>query len=506
MNMEAAALLDMQGVSKSFSGVKALREVNFSVHKGEIHALLGANGAGKSTLMKILSGAYSIDSGQVSVEGLEVAFRTPREAIAAGIQCVYQEVDTALVAELNVAENIMIERVTNQSKWISWGHIYRDAAALLKELDIVLPLRQKVSQLSIAQKQLVLITRALAQRAKLVIFDEPTAPLSLEEAEHLFGIMRRLKAEGVGCIFISHRLPEVFVISDRITVMRDGQHVTTNKTSETNSNQIIEAMLGKALVEEFPKVQVERGELLLDAKGLTSGNKVKAIDLQVHRGEIVGVVGLVGAGKTELSRLIFGADPLDAGEIKLHGRALHLRNPSDAVREGIASIPEERRKQGVFVNETLLDNLSIPSLKQLTRWGVLRERIQAALANRMIAELDIRPPQLKQSVKHLSGGNQQKVSIGKWIPTNAELYLFDEPTKGVDIGAKSDIFRLIGELVQQGKGVLYFSCEIAEIIGIADRILVMSYGKVVKELTRDQATQDQILYYCSAGEADEYGQ
>lgn len=503
--MKAAKLLDMQAISKSFSGVKALQGVDFSVNKGEIHALLGANGAGKSTLMKILSGAYSTDYGQVSIDGQEIVFKSPREAIAAGIQCVYQEVDTALVAELNVAENIMIEQITNQSRWISWGSIYRDAAALLKGLDIVLPLKQKVSQLSIAQKQLVLITRSLAQKAKLVIFDEPTAPLSLEEAEHLFVIMRRLKSEGVGCIFISHRLPEVFSVCDRVTIMRDGKHVLTSKITEINMNQIIETMLGKILVEEFPKVQVPLGELLLDARGLTSGKKVKAVDLQVHRGEIVGVVGLVGAGKTELSRLIFGADPLDSGEMKLLGSVLHLRNPSDAVKEGIALIPEERRKQGVFVNEALLDNLAIPSLKQLSYWGVLSKRKQTKLADKMIAELDIRPPHLQETVKHLSGGNQQKISIGKWISTQTELYLFDEPTKGVDIGAKTDIFRLIGELVQQGKGVIYFSCEIAEVIGIADRILVMSYGKVVKELTRDQATQDQILFYSSAGEVEQFG-
>jgi simple sugar transport system ATP-binding protein len=504
--MSDTALLDMKGISKSFSGVKALHDMDFSVYKGEIHALLGANGAGKSTLMKILSGAYSIDTGQVSLDNQNVVFLSPREAIKAGIQCVYQEVDTALVAELNVAENIMIERVTNHSRWINWSSIYRDAAALLKELDIELPLRHKISQLSIAQKQLVLITRALAQQAKLVIFDEPTAPLSLEEAEHLFGIMRKLKADGVGCIFISHRLPEVFSVSDRVTVMRDGRHIMTSSTSETNINQVIEAMLGKALVEEFPKATVERGELLLEIKGLSSGKKVNAVDIQLHRGEIVGIVGLVGAGKTELSRLIFGADPSDSGEIKLLGRKLQLNDPSDAVREGIASVPEERRKQGILVNETLLDNLVIPSMKSLTSWGMLSRSKQVLLAQKMITELDIRPPDLNQTVKHLSGGNQQKVSIGKWIPTDAEVYLFDEPTKGVDIGAKTDIFRLIGELVQQGKGVLYFSCEVAEIMGIADRILVMSYGKVVKELTREQATQDQILYYSSAGEADEYGQ
>ncbi|QGR00374.1 sugar ABC transporter ATP-binding protein [Paenibacillus psychroresistens] len=496
----------MKGISKSFSGVKALHDIDFSVSKGEIHALLGANGAGKSTLMKILSGAYSIDTGQIALDDTDVAFLSPREAIRAGIQCVYQEVDTALVAELNVAENIMIERITNASRWINWNSIYRDAEALLKELGIELPLRHKISQLSIAQKQLVLITRALAQQAKLVIFDEPTAPLSLEEAEQLFVIMRKLKADGVGCIFISHRLPEVFSVSDRVTVMRDGRHIMTSSTAETNINQVIEAMLGKALVEEFPKATVARGELLLEVKGLSSGKKVKAVDFQLHRGEIVGIVGLVGAGKTELSRLLFGADSLDSGEIKLLGRTLSLKDPSDAVREGIASVPEERRKQGVFVNETLLDNLAIPSMRSLTSWGILSKRKQVSLAQKMITELDIRPPDLNQTVKHLSGGNQQKVSIGKWIPTDAEVYLFDEPTKGVDIGAKTDIFRLIGELVQQGKGVLYFSCEIAEIMGIADRILVMSYGKVVKELTRAQATQDQILYYSSAGEADEYGQ
>ncbi|WP_164824362.1 sugar ABC transporter ATP-binding protein, partial [Paenibacillus elgii] len=324
----SAARLEMKGISKSFPGVRALHQVDFEVRGGEIHALLGANGAGKSTLMKVLSGAYRPDEGSILIDGAALSIGGPLDAIRSGIQCVYQEVDTALVPRLTVAENIMLDRLTAGRGWIDWSNLQQEASRVLTDIGLTgLDVRQQAGELSIAQKQLVLIGRALAQKAKFIIFDEPTAPLSGEEAEQLFRIMNRLKADGVGCIFISHRLGEVFRISDRVTVMRDGQRISTKTAASTDAQAVVEEMLGKPFEEEFPKAEVAIGEPLLEARGLTSGTKVRGVDLTVRRGEIVGVVGLVGAGKTELSRLLFGADPLDAGELRLHGRGLKLRAP-----------------------------------------------------------------------------------------------------------------------------------------------------------------------------------
>ncbi|MCS7464364.1 sugar ABC transporter ATP-binding protein [Paenibacillus doosanensis] len=497
------ALLQMNRISKSFPGVKALQQVDFEVRGGEIHALLGANGAGKSTLIKVLAGAYIPEQGQIAIDGKPLALQGPIDAMRSGIQCVYQEVDTALVSQLSIAENIMLDGLTQTSggSWINWSRVNKEAERILSDIGLTIDVRRQVSELSISQKQLVLIGRALAQKAKFIIFDEPTAPLSNEEADQLFRIMERLKAEGVGCIFISHRLGEVFRISDRITVMRDGQRITTVAAAETNAQAVIEQMLGRTFEEEFPKAEVEIGEPLLEARGITFSTKVRGVDLTVSRGEIVGVVGLVGAGKTELSRVLFGADPLAGGEIRMRGKRLKLGSPADAVREGIALIPEERRKQGILVEQTVKHNLSLPLLKLFSTLGFVQKSKEAVNAKEMIAQLGIQPPNMDQTVKYLSGGNQQKVAVGKWLPTEAEVYLFDEPTKGVDVGAKSDIFRLIGRLAQEGKGIVYLSCEISEILGIADRILVMSYGQIVKELRREEATQEQILYYASAGEA-----
>ncbi|MDQ1910366.1 sugar ABC transporter ATP-binding protein [Paenibacillus sp. GD4] len=501
-NADAASLLQMKAIVKSFPGVRALQEVDFEVRRGEIHALLGANGAGKSTLMKILSGAYRPDGGRILLEGQELSIGSPLDAIRSGIQCVYQEVDTALVPTLSVAENIMLDKLTSGSGWIQWRVLKQEAARALEGIGLGgFDVDRPAAELTIAQKQLVLIARALVQKALLIIFDEPTAPLSGEETEQLFRILERLKAEGVGCVFISHRLSEVFRICDRITVMRDGRRISTKPAADTDAKAVVEEMLGKPFEEEFPKAAASIGEPLLEARGLTSGTKVRGVDLTVRRGEIVGVVGLVGAGKTELSRVLFGADRLDAGELRLSGQQLQLREPSDAVDAGLALVPEERRKQGILVEQSVKANLALPLLKQLSKLSFVSRRREAENAEERIRELGIQPPSALQLVKYLSGGNQQKVAVGKWLPTNAQVYLFDEPTKGVDVGAKSDIFRLIGRLAQEGKGIVYFSCEIAEILGIADRILVMSYGRIVKELTREEATQELILYYASSGEA-----
>lgn len=493
--------LKMNRIVKTFPGVRALKDVSFEVEAGEVHALLGANGAGKSTLMKVLSGAYTPDEGEVVIDGEATAIRSPLDASRAGIHCVYQEVDTALVGSLSVTENIYMDRIVQgKQRWVKWRSLRGEAARLLAELGSAVRPDRMVDELPIAQKQIVLIARALVQQAKYIIFDEPTAPLSLEESERLFGIIRRLRSEGVGCIFISHRLPEVLELCDRVTVMRDGGHVSTRATSETSIPEIIRDMLGKSLEEEYPKADAAIGETLLEAKSLRSGEKVRDASFAVRRGEIVGIVGLVGAGKTELSRALFGAEPMSGGELLRDGKPVRFRDPVEAIRAGVALVPEERRKQGIFIEESVLSNLSAAVLRTFSRFGFVDRSAERAHADRMIEKIGVKTPSAAQTVKHLSGGNQQKVAIGKWLPTNAEVYLFDEPTKGVDIGAKSDIFRLIGELAMQGKGIVYLSAEISEVLGLADTVYVMCDGAVVKRLDRGEATEEAVLYYASAGE------
>jgi len=498
---DKASILKMSSISKSFAGVPALKNVDFSVRGGEIHALLGANGAGKSTLMKILSGAYETDEGSIEIGEASFKFGSPADSKRAGIHCVYQEVDTSLVPHLTVSENIFLDRLaTSKAKtWLRWGSLHAEAQAVLKRIGLTLSPRALVRDLTLSEKQLVLIARLFAEKAKFVILDEPTAPLSLEEAEKLFGIMTGLKEAGIGVIFISHRLPEVFRICDRITVMRDGEHVLTEDKSKIDAGGVVRAMLGRSFEEEFPKLNAKIGEPVLKVEGLEAGRRVRGVDLEVKRGEIVAIVGLVGAGKTELSRVLFGADSAERGTVAVGGKPVKLRTPSDAVEAGIALVPEERRKEGILVKESVLHNLSLPLLRSMSKLGFLSGRSEREYASEQIEGLGIKTSSVSLQTAFLSGGNQQKVAIGKWIGTGADVYLFDEPTKGVDVGAKSDIFRIIGKLAQQGKGIVYLTCEFAEALGLADRILVMCDGAIVKSFNRGEATQEDLLYYASAG-------
>ncbi|WP_313892767.1 sugar ABC transporter ATP-binding protein [Psychrobacillus sp.] len=493
--------LSMNAIRKSFGHVKALEDAQFHLAKGEVHALLGVNGAGKSTLIKILSGVYEQDEGDILLDGKNIRLRSPKAAKDHGIYCVYQEVDTAIVSELSVAENIMLDTIaTGKNVFVSMTKMYEEARKALKQLQVeTIDVQEPAFKLTLAEKQLVLIARALVSSAKIIIFDEPTAPLSLHESTKLFSVINKLKAQGVGCIFISHRLPEVFEISDWITVMRDGKLVQTFQTENADAEKIIEAMLGASFNHEQVDRSWEIGKNLLDVKEISDDQKLKNLTFTVSEGEIVGIVGLVGAGKTELAKALFGAEPLKKGTISLSGNSLHMKHPKDAIRAGMALIPEERRKEGLFVLESLQTNASFPNLKKFSSFLFMQKKAEKSFAKEIIGRLQIKANSTETPLVHLSGGNQQKVVIGKWTSRDSKVYLFDEPTKGVDIGAKADIFKLIRELAESGKGCLYFSSEIHEAIGISDRILVMYNGQFVKEFSREEATQERILLYASGG-------
>lgn len=494
----------MTSIRKVFGNVTALEKADFHLAKGEVHALLGVNGAGKSTLIKILSGVYEQDEGEITLEGQSVRFSSPKVAKEHGIYCVYQEVDTAIVPELSVAENIMLDQIaTRSSLFMSTSKVQMEALKALKQLQVEnMDVNQPAYKLTLAEKQLVLIARALVSSAKIIIFDEPTAPLSLHESKKLFSVIEHLKADGVGCIFISHRLPEVFEISDRITVMRDGNLVGVYNTVNAQQEEIIKAMLGASFHFEHVARDYHRGKNLLRVTDLSDGQKLKNLSFTLSEGEIVGIVGVVGAGKTELAKTLFGLGSKVKGTITLSGKELKGRHPSESILAGMALIPEERRKEGLFIYESLQTNASFPNLKKFSRLLFMKKREEKSFAESMIKQLHIKTSHTETPLEHLSGGNQQKVVIGKWMSRNSNVYLFDEPTKGVDIGAKKDIFRLIHELADSGKGCLYFSSEIQEVIGIADRILVMYNGQIVKELSREAATQERILLYASGGKEE----
>ncbi len=504
--MEPKHKLEMKGISIEFPGVKALDLVDFTVQSGEIHALVGANGAGKSTLMKILGGAYDHYEGEIYFDGEKVNIRHPYEAKDLGIDVVFQEVDTALIPYLTVAENIMLDKMATKMKGkhlIRWGNIHRTAREVMKQVGIQLDTHMLVQDLSLAEKQMVLIARALATNTNFLVLDEPTAPLSQTETEELFRLMRDLaKNQNVGVVFISHRLPEIFEICETITILRDGRVVFDGVIEQLTQQKLVELMLGRRFEETYPKAHVPIGDVIYQVKNLSEEyDRVRDVSFQVRAGEIVGITGLVGAGKTELCKTLFGAFPIKSGEVLLHGKPLKISSPHKAVKQGVALVPEERRKEGILVDEPVFVNLTLPSLDKFTNGpDFVNTKAEREVAKKVINELGIVTPSENQKVAYLSGGNQQKVAVGKWLIADAEVYIFDEPTKGVDVGAKRDIFELIGELARRGKGVIYASSEIPEILDISDRIYVMYDYTIVKEFETSEATEEKILFYSAGGQ------
>lgn len=497
--------LIMKGITKTFPGVKALQNVDFQVSSGEVHALIGANGAGKSTLMKILAGVYSPCSGNIFIENRKISIKNPKDAMQNGIVIVYQEVDTALVPHLTVAENIMMDYIVTEKKdvFMNWKNIKMRARKEIEALGLEINENQLVSELSLSQKQMVLIGRAVLHKAKYLILDEPTAPLSVEETEKLFKIVNKLKQDGMSVVFISHRLDEVFKICERITILKDGELVGSYNTKDMTIDKAVEKMLGKKLENSYPKCGTTIGEKIFEVKNLTGTGGINDANIFVRAGEIVGLAGLVGGGKTELCKLLFGEGSIDSGEIILKGKKINPKSPSHAVKEGLALVPEERRKEGVLGQESIETNITLPTLQNYCKSGFMKRNLIKKISIDIIKKIGVKTPNEKQLVANLSGGNQQKVAIGKWLLSEAEVFIFDEPTKGVDVGSKAEIYSLIGELVVQGKGVIYASCEFSEILGLSDRAYVMYNGSVAKELITKNTTEEELLYYSAGGMLNE---
>lgn len=495
--------LEMKEISIAFPGVQALSHVNFKMESGTTHALIGANGAGKSTLMKVLAGAYAHYEGEIKFNGQVSHIRTPKEAKDAGVQIVYQEVDTALIPYLTVAENIMLEQIVQgqmSRTLINWANIYKAAEVQLKKLNLAIPVKKIVSELTLAEKQLVLIARATATACKFLILDEPTAPLSEVEVSRLFKLVTQLKQEGVGIIFISHRLPELFEICDDITVLRDGKHIITKEIKNATQIEVSTHMLGVSLGEQYPVRHNKPSEIVLQAKHLADGDKVHDVSFELRKGEIIGIAGLVGAGKTELCRLLFGATKLTSGQLEYNKKIVKFKTPHDAIKHKFAMIPEERRREGIFVEEKVVTNLTAANIHPFTKMKLwLSQQLEKQAALSIIEKLNIKTPNEKAIVHNLSGGNQQKIAIGKWLLSDADIFIFDEPTKGVDVGAKKDIYDIIAKLAEAGKSVIFASSETNEVLGISDRIYVMYDGKVAKQLETDRTNEQEIMFYSTGG-------
>lgn len=488
----APPLFELQGVSKAFSGVQALDSVSFDVLPGEVHALVGENGAGKSTLIKIMSGVYQPDEGALLLDGTAVHLSTPHEAQAMGISAVHQELN--MQPYLSIAENIFLGRQPyGRFGLIDFRRLYHMASDLLSQLGIDLDPKQTLEELSVAQRQMVSIARAISVNAHLIIFDEPTAALTQRETELLFAIIRRLKERRIGIVYISHRLEEIAEMADRVTVLRDGKHIRTAPIDDFSVDQIVSMMVGRDISDLFRKLDVPIGDPVLEVRNLSTTLALEDVSFTLHAGEILGIAGLVGAGRTELARAVFGADAISGGEVLLLGQPLQLRSPRDAIRSAIALVPEERKQQGLVVEQSINDNIGLPNLPRMFRHGIINTRKQAALSRRFVEQLAIRTPSIYQHVKFLSGGNQQRVVLAKWLATQPKVLILDEPTRGVDVAAKADIHDLMCQLAAQGVGIVMISSDMPEVLAMSDRILVMRRGRIAGEFSRQDATQEAIL-------------
>lgn len=493
-------ILRMTGIGKSFGPVKALHDVHLELRSGEVMALLGENGAGKSTLMKILTGVYSLDEGSITYFGKDVNYKTPKEAQEAGIAIVHQEL--SMMQDLTVAQNIYLGRENMKGLLINDRAMNREAKKIFDALNVNVNPASIVRDIPVGMQQMSEIARAISEDAKIIIFDEPTTSLTDDEIEQLFVIIRQLKSQGIGIIYISHRMDEIGRITDRITVLRDGGFVGTVNTKDTTREDLIKMMVGRVVyVEPKQKSLVPPdAPVILDVRNLNSGEHVKDVSFTLRRGEVLGFAGLMGAGRTETARAIFGADPIDSGEIYINGEKVNIRTTADAVAHGIGYLSEDRRVDGMITGFTIQDNIAIVSIDTFLKGLLIDDGKIKKTANDFVGALDIKCSSTEQIAKTLSGGNQQKVVIAKWLLRDSDILIFDEPTKGIDVGAKSEIYSIIQKLANAGKGIIMISSELEEILRMSDRILVMSEGRKTAELDIAEATQEKIMTYASQEE------
>src|SRR5215216_2397531 len=495
---EATTVFRLRNVTKRFGGVTAVEDVDFDLRPGEVHALVGENGAGKSTLMKMVHGLYTPDEGTLEVGGEVVDFSSPRDAEAAGIAMIPQELD--LFPELSVTENLFVGRRRPRTGWggLNQNAMQAEARERLRSLGVDLDVTSTVKRLSAANQQIVAIARALVGEAKAVVMDEPTASLTEREVQQLFRIISELTSGGVGVVYISHRLDEIFAISDRITVLRDGHHITTAPASELDAEELVRLMVGRPLNELFTRSPHSPGEVALEVRGLGRAGEFEDVDLVVRRGEIVGLAGLVGAGRSEVAQSIFGIHPPEAGDIRIDGEEVRIHSPQAAMERGIFYVPEERRSQGLILPFSIKNNITLSILDRISRFGFV-PRAERQTADRFAKDLSIRGAKVSEPVSRLSGGNQQKVVLAKSLAREPSILLLDEPTRGIDVGAKSEIYRLIDDLAKEGKAILLISSELEEVLSMSDRIVVMREGRVTGEFKRDEATQENVMTAATGG-------
>ena len=497
-----APTVALRGVSKRFGAVQALRGVDLTLYPGEVHALVGENGAGKSTLVKILAGVHRPDTGTLQVGGEPVTLRGPADARDRGIAVIHQHPN--LFPDLDVAENVFMGRQPRDRLGrVAWGRMYREVAALLGDLGVTLAVRAPVRGLSVADQQLVEIAKALSLEARVLVMDEPTASLSAREVDELFALTRRLRDRGVAILFVGHRLEEIFALCDRITVFRDGAFVVSAPTAELTTEATIRHMVGRQLDQLFPKEPAAVGEVALEVRGLTRSGVFRDVSFDLRRGEILGLFGLVGAGRTEVARVLFGVDRAEAGEVRVAGRPVAIASPSDAVRHGIGYVPEDRHGQGLVLDEGVSANIALPILRRLGRLGLVDRGRERAVAGDYAGRLQVKAAGLDQPVAALSGGNQQKVVLAKWLATEPRVLILDEPTRGIDVGTKAEVHRIVSRLAGAGMAIVLISSELPEVLAMADRVLVLHEGRVTGEFTQAEATQERVMWAATGQMAPE---
>lgn len=495
--MDDNIILEMHEIDKVFPGVHALKKVDLTLRKGEVLALVGENGAGKSTLMKVLTGVYTKDGGSIVYENQEVSFSTPREALDAGIVMVHQELQ--LIGHLTAAQNIYVGKELKKGFLIDDEKMNRESKKLFDILGVDIDPKIQVSKLTVGKQQLCEIAKAISNNAKILVFDEPTAALTDLEIEQLFKIIKDLRSQGYAIVYISHRMDEIEEITDRVAVLRDGQFIGTMKTKDTNKSEIINMMVGRVIFED-PKISSnvpDDAPVVLEVSNLNAGKLVKNINFKLKKGEILGFSGLMGAGRTEVARAIFGADPKESGEIIINGKAVEINSPEDAVAHGIGYLSEDRKRYGLILKKNIIENSTITCLDNFINKIFIDKNSEKKISNEYIEKLNIKTPNAEQLVLNLSGGNQQKVVIGKWLINDSEILIFDEPTRGIDVGAKQEIYELMNQLVSEGKSIIMISSELPEVLRMSDRILVMCEGSITGEINIEEATQEKIMHYAT---------